>query len=103
MKIFCFDVDGTLCTKSENDYSLAAPYVSRIDQVNKLFDSGNKIILFTARGSATGLNHENLTQNQLRAWGVKYTELIFGKPNADYYIDDKSVDYFNWFEKEELN
>ena len=49
MKIFCFDIDGTLCSKSETDYSLAEPYVERINQVNKLYEEGNKIILFTAR------------------------------------------------------
>lgn len=103
MKIFCFDIDGTLCTKSENDYSLAEPFVDRINQLNQLFNKGNKIILFTARGSSTGLNHEELTKKQLETWDVNYTELIFGKPNADYYIDDKSFDYFNWFTKEELN
>ena len=59
--------------------------------------------MFTARGSATGLNHEELTKKQLETWDVNYTELIFGKPNADYYIDDKSLDYFNWFAKEELD
>tara|TARA_Y100000591_G_scaffold325628_2_gene346874 strand:+ start:1744 stop:2055 length:312 start_codon:yes stop_codon:yes gene_type:complete len=100
MKIFCFDIDGTLCTKSETDYSLAEPYVERINQVNKLYEEGNKIILFTARGSKTGLNHENLTKIQLKQWGVKFNELLFGKPNADYYIDDKSFDYFNWFNEE---
>lgn len=99
MKIFCFDIDGTICSKSELDYSLAKPYTDRIKQLNKLFDEGNEIILFTARGSQTGLNHENLTKTQLEQWGVNYNKLLFGKPNADYYIDDKSCDYFNWFNK----
>ena len=34
------------------------------------------------------------------AFKVKFNELLFGKPNADYYIDDKSFDYFNWFNEE---
>ncbi|MAT49217.1 MAG: hypothetical protein CMA27_05250 [Euryarchaeota archaeon] len=101
MKIFCFDIDGTLCSKSPENYEDAVPYSDRIEQVNKLYDEGNSIIIFTARGSATGIDHKELTKNQLREWGLKYNELIFGKPNADYYIDDKSRDYFNWFIKEE--
>ena len=28
----------------------------------------------------------------MQRWGLKYHELIFGKPNADYYIDDKMLD-----------
>ena len=70
------------------------------DQAWNIAQEGNKIILFTARGSKTGLNHENLTKIQLKQWGVKFNELLFGKPNADYYIDDKSFDYFNWFNEE---
>tara|TARA_Y100000590_G_C15444482_1_gene910182 strand:+ start:396 stop:692 length:297 start_codon:yes stop_codon:yes gene_type:complete len=97
MPIYCIDVDGTLCTKSEEDYSKATPYVDRIETVNKLHDEGNEIIIFTARGSLTGKNWEELTKNQLDSWGVKYSKLIFGKPGADYYIDDKALDLFGWF------
>ena len=32
-----------------------------------------------------------LTRQQLEEWGVKYNELIMGKPHADYFIDDKGV------------
>ena len=33
----------------------------------------------------------DLTKQQLDDWGVKYHELIMGKPHADYFIDDKGV------------
>ena len=49
----------------------------------------NRIVLFTARGYKTGIDWEELTEMQMQKWGVKYHELIFGKPDADYYIDDK--------------
>ena len=32
----------------------------------------------------------DLTKQQLDDWGVKYHELIMGKPHADYFIDDKA-------------
>ena len=32
-----------------------------------------------------------LTRQQLEEWGVKYNELIMGKPHADFFIDDKGV------------
>lgn len=95
--IFCFDIDGTLCSNSHNDYNKAQPFLERIATVNKLFDEGNKILLFTARGSATGINWEQLTKLQLKEWNVKYHELKFGKPHADVFIDDKSKDLFDWF------
>lgn len=41
----------------------------------------------------------NLTKNSLKNWGVKYHELIFGKPTFDLYIDDKNLFHKkNWLE-----
>jgi len=37
-------------------------------------------------------------KNELDDWGLSYDEILFGKPEADYFIDDKSIDLFNWFE-----
>ena len=56
----------------------------------------NKIIFHTARGYLTGIDHRDLTLNQLKKWGVNYHEIVFGKPAADYYIDDKAEDIFDW-------
>ena len=33
------------------------------------------------------------TKKQLKMWGVKYHELIFGKPSYDIIVDDKSILY----------
>ena len=60
---------------------------------------GNKIILFTARGTTTGVDWEDLTRKQLETWNVSYDDLLFGKPEADVYIDDKANDIFGWFLK----
>lgn len=32
-----------------------------------------------------------MTKKQLDDWGLKYNQLFFGKPSANYYIDDKSI------------
>lgn len=97
LKTFCIDIDGTICTNTEGAYEDASPYIERINQINKLYDDGNKIILFTARGYTTGLDWSELTKTQLSQWECNYHELIFGKPFADIYIDDKSKDVFKWF------
>tara|TARA_X000000368_G_C23007342_1_gene701834 strand:- start:874 stop:1170 length:297 start_codon:yes stop_codon:yes gene_type:complete len=96
--IYCFDIDGTICTQ-EIDYSDAKPYPERILRINELYDDGHKIIFLTARGFKTGIDWKEITTNQLNKWGVKYHNLHFGKPNADFYIDDKGRDIFNWFTK----
>lgn len=97
-KIYCFDLDLTLCLTSGLNYSDAKAIPNRILCVNRLFDQGNYIKIFTARGSETGFDWREVTAEQLRSWGLKYHELILGKPAADFYVDDKAVnsDDFDW-------
>ena len=33
----------------------------------------------------------DITEKQLKDWGVNYDELFMGKPAGDFYIDDKGV------------
>ena len=89
---YVFDIDGVIAQLEENnDYSKAKPNTEMIVAVNKLFDMGNEIILLTARGYVTGNDWREVTERQLKSWGVNYHEIHFGKPNADYYIDDKML------------
>tara|TARA_B100002019_G_C21261611_1_gene597072 strand:- start:2193 stop:2489 length:297 start_codon:yes stop_codon:yes gene_type:complete len=97
VKIYCFDIDGTICTNTNGDYENAKPYSKRIEQINTLYENNNKIIFLTARGSTTKIDWEEVTKKQLNSWGVKYHELHLTKPHADFYIDDKSKDIFEWF------
>ena len=100
MKIYCFDLDNTLCTH-ENDYNLAKPYLERIKKVNELYDAGNTILIDTARGSTTGIDWKEITEQQLNSWGVKYHSLRVGvKLNADVFIDDKSINDVLFFQSE---
>lgn len=90
---FCFDIDGVIARKTpENDYKLATPMSDNIEIINHLYDAGHKIVLFTARGFATGIDWKDVTENQMKDWGVKHHELRFGKPDADFYVDDKLVE-----------
>lgn len=84
------DIDGTICTNTTDNYEDALPIKERIEKVNKLYNEGNTITYWTARGSRSGNNYEALTKKQLQEWGCKYNNLILGKPSYDLYIDDKS-------------
>ena len=91
-KTFCFDIDGVIATITPgNDYRLAAPRRDTITHINRLYDAGHEIILFTARGSATGIDWSDVTKEQMKRWGVRYHHLRFGKPAADVYVDDRMV------------
>ena len=93
-KIFCIDIDGTLCTEGTK-YENVQPIQKVIDKINHLYEN-NTIILHTARGASSGYNWKPLTEKQLNQWGVKYHNLIMGKPYADYYIDNKAINVLEW-------
>jgi len=90
LKRIVVDIDGTICLTLNDDFENATPYLKRIEKVNELYDEGYTIVFFTARGSYTGLDWRELTLKQLKEWGVKYHELIMGKPYAEMYIDDRA-------------
>lgn len=100
--IYLIDIDNTLCETFERDYSHSQPYPERIAAVNKLYDEGHTIKITTGRGSASGMDWEELTKLQLRQWGLKYHELIMGKPVCDVIIDDIAVNADDYFNKGEL-
>ena len=92
LQTFVFDIDGVIAYLSpDNNYSLAKPNFEIINKINELFDAGHYIVLFTARGSKTGKDWHSVTKNQMNEWGVKFNEIRFGKPFADYYIDDRML------------
>jgi CMP-N,N'-diacetyllegionaminic acid synthase len=94
-KTFVFDIDGVIAQLSpNNDYNLSQPNTQMIEKVNQLYDQGNTIVLFTARGSKTGLDWMDVTRSQMIQWGVKFHELRLGKPAADYYVDDRMLDIY---------
>lgn len=96
--IYCFDLDGTICTTvSQSKYENALPDYAVIDEINKLYDDGNTIKIMTARGCVSGVDHTTITKKQLKTWGVKYHELIMHKkPHADWFIDDKGIHISEW-------
>jgi hypothetical protein len=95
---FCIDIDGTICETSGVQYEFSTPISFAISEVNRLYVEGHYIILFTARGSGSGINYHEVTSRQLQAWGIRYHELVFGKPFADVYIDDKAINSNIWIE-----
>lgn len=103
---YVIDIDGTVCISQPGRYEEATPIIERIDKINLLYDEGNYIVYFTARGMNTyenvaekaQLRWREITFNQLIQWGAKFHELHLGKPSGDIYVDDKAVnsnDFFN--------
>lgn len=95
---YCFDIDGTICVTNGGEYETAAPMPERIEKINSLYDAGNTVIYFTARGSTTGIDWTKFSTDQLESWGARYHRLVLGKPEADIYVDDKGInsEVFDW-------
>jgi len=100
--IIYVDIDETICNTPESrDYNESRPIPDRIERINKLYEAGNTIVYWTARGSTTGIDWRGVTEKQFREWGVKYSELILMKPYYDLFIDDKNINSETFFTKEE--
>ena len=94
--IYVIDIDGTLCATSGSDYKNSTPRMDIISKVNQLYERGRTIKIFTSRGATSGIDWREFTEKQLKSWGIKYHELIMGKPEADIFIDDKAVNTKDW-------
>ena len=94
--IYCFDIDGTICSNTDGEYEAGEPNHEMIAEVNRLYSEGHTIVMHTARGSTTGLDWRDLTARQLDDWGVRYHALHMGKPMADIYVDDKAINVEDW-------
>ena len=100
-KRYCFDLDNTLVTypKVKGDYNTVEPIEKNINFLRLLKDYGNTIIIYTARRMKTfeGNNGKilanigKITFNTLEKFNIPYDEIYFGKPYADYYIDDLAI------------
>ena len=100
LKKIIVDCDGVIADKNcGGDYSKAGPLQHGIDQVNKLYDIGYEIVLFTARYGERKQGNLNLMYEAgYREWvdwlenhGVKYHHAFMGKPAGVLYIDDKAA------------
>ncbi len=95
-KIFIIDIDGCICEHIDNEnpggMRIARPYPDSIKKINEWFDAGHHICFFTARAE----DHRKPTVEWLEEHGVKYHQLILGKPRRGdgdeyHYIDDTPI------------
>lgn len=100
-----FDLDDTICKTVNRDYENSIPYYNVISKIQLAKKYGAQIIIHTSRGmlscggdvaKAEQKNRKTI-ENWLEKHCVPYDELIFGKPYADAYIDDKAVNVLDFF------
>ena len=102
MSTLVIDLDGTLCAQGDGSFAAyegAAPKQAVIDKCNELYDKGWRVIVWTARGMNRYSGDVDqvyafmydMTEKWLRDHGVKYHELLMGKPSTTVYVDDKAM------------
>lgn len=93
------DIDDTISTHRNRDYENAEPNLDMIMKMQELSCKGVEFVLFTARGQISCNGDIKKIEKEkgpvLRAWlkkyNVPYSELRFGKPIADVYVDDAAM------------
>jgi capsule biosynthesis phosphatase len=97
----CFDLDNTLVSSPAvpGDYSTVRPIYRNIAFARLMKELGHTIIIHTARrmkshsgnaGAATA-DIARVTLETLAHFQVPFDELYFGKPYADWYVDDAGI------------
>ncbi len=105
----CFDIDNTLVSEPRipADYSSVEPISKNIEFLRYLKSQGHVIILQTARRMKTHSGNVGrlvadigrVTFETLDKFEIPFDEIYFGKPYADFYIDDKGIDAYGDLER----
>ena len=87
------DLDGTICSE-EKSFSrpLATPKSGCAEFISSLYNDGHTIIIYSAR---TWQEYE-VTEDWLKRHGIKFHQLILGKPIGDFWIDDRAIEFTSW-------
>jgi len=90
MNIFV-DIDNTICLTRDSDYENSEPIFENIAKINKLFDEGNTVVYYSARGRRSDIDWTEFTKKQLYSWKCKFSFIWMNhKPDYDLYICDKT-------------
>lgn len=97
----CFDFDNTLVSYPTipGDYYSVKPITRNINFVRLLKELGHTIIIYTARRMKTHSGNvgaviadiSKVTFDTLDKFNIPYDEVHFGKPYANFYVDDLAV------------
>ena len=87
--VYIIDLDGTVWDDvpnevAHNETATAKVFDNAVEWINKKYDEGNYICLFTARTEA----HKKVTEDKLNSIGLKYHQLMLNKPRLRHTVFD---------------
>jgi len=90
-KNICVDIDGIIAIETKgfgkDYYPKRTPNTYTIETLQDYYRRGFKIILYSARYQ----EDKKMTEVWLKKHNVPYDELILGKPQAEFYADDRAT------------
>ena len=87
-RTICIDIDHTLCVPAHpQGYDDATSIPGAAEALKELRKNGWIVVLFTGRH----FNHWQTTSEWLARHGFEYDQIVFGKPPARLYKDDRAV------------
>ena len=95
MKIISIDFDGVIHNPNDRapGYKMGKPFHGARDSILGMKRKGWKVIISSAR--AIESQRPYICQ-WLSYFGIPYDEVTNIKPVADYYIDDKAIEFKDW-------
>ena len=67
------DIDETICISPEDrDYNKAVPIEKNIKKINKMYDNGDRIVYWTARGTGSGIDWREVTEKQFSSGELSF-------------------------------
>jgi hypothetical protein len=110
-KVVCIDFDGTLFPWGELN-ATSEPLFDAVETVRAFKGAGYRIVIFTSRMSPTwwiaeGWPNDDYTYakwfssvaQRLDEWDIPFDDITCEKVPAEYYIDDKAIEFKNnWLE-----
>ena len=98
IKKLVIDLDDTISWCHDRDWPNAIPNLPVIRKINKLYNDGWDIEIFSSRGQLSKTHYFDQVTVWLEEYGVLYTTLRFDKPLGTLYVDDKAcspIDFVN--------
>ena len=103
-KVICVDFDGTLFQWGDL-YEKKPPFQGAVDAMRAFKKAGFTIVILTSRLSPTWWEHEGMEfgkalqiqtdfcTKRLNDFGIPFDRITAEKVPAEYYIDDKAIEF----------
>ncbi len=94
--VIALDFDGVLHNEHNvaPGYKMGTPITGALAAVELLKQQGHELVIYSCRGNEP--RSLRAMQDWLKYFRFPAMRVAIGKPNADYYIDDRAIKFIDW-------